>query len=43
MEGDDEAAQRYFTQMLQSKETEFLGLRGLYMSAIRRRTSARPC
>jgi HemY protein len=36
MEGDDEAAQRYFTQMLQSKETEFLGLRGLYMSAIRR-------
>ena len=36
MEGDDEAAQRYFTQMLQSKETEFLGLRGLYMSAMRR-------
>ena len=36
MEGDDEAAQRYFTQMLQSRETEFLGLRGLYMSAIRR-------
>lgn len=36
MEGDDEAAQRYFTQMLQSKDTEFLGLRGLFMAAIRR-------
>ena len=36
MEGDDEAAQRYFTQMLQSKDTEFLGLRGLFMSAMRR-------
>lgn len=36
MEGDDEAAQRYFTQMLQSSETEFLGLRGLFMSAMRR-------
>lgn len=35
MEGDDEAAQRYFTQMLQSKDTEFLGLRGLFQSAIR--------
>ncbi len=35
MEGDDEAAQRYFTQMLQSKDTEFLGLRGLFMSALR--------
>lgn len=36
MEGDEEAAQRYFTQMLQSRDTEFLGLRGLFMSAIRR-------
>jgi HemY protein len=35
MEGDDETAQRYFTQMLQSAETEFLGLRGLFMSALR--------
>jgi HemY protein len=36
MEGDEEAAQRYFTQMLQSRDTEFLGLRGLFMSAMRR-------
>ena len=36
MDGDEEAAQRYFTQMLQSKDTEFLGLRGLFMAAIRR-------
>jgi HemY protein len=36
LEGDDETAQRYYTQMLQSKETEFLGLRGLYMAAVRR-------
>lgn len=36
MDGDEEAAQRYFTQMLQSKDTEFLGLRGLFMSAMRR-------
>ena len=36
LDGDDDAAQRYFTQMLQSKETEFLGLRGLYVAATRR-------
>lgn len=36
LEGDDESAQRYYTQMLQSKETEFLGLRGLFMAASRR-------
>jgi len=36
LEGNDETAQRYYTQMLQSKETEFLGLRGLYMAATRR-------
>lgn len=36
LEGDDETAQRYYTQMLQSKDTEFLGLRGLYMAAVRR-------
>lgn len=35
LEGDDEGAQRTYTQMLQSKETEFLGLRGLYMAAAR--------
>lgn len=36
LEGDEEGAQRYFTQMLQSKDTEFLGLRGLYVAAVRR-------
>lgn len=36
IDGDEDTAQRYFTQMLQSKDTEFLGLRGLFMSAIRR-------
>lgn len=36
LDGDEEGAQRYYTQMLQSKETEFLGLRGLYMAASRR-------
>jgi HemY protein len=36
LEGDDETAQRYYTQMLQSKDTEFLGLRGLYLAAVRR-------
>jgi HemY protein len=36
LDGDDEQAQRYYTQMLQSKEMEFLGLRGLYIAAARR-------
>lgn len=36
LDGDDEQAQRFYTQMLQSKEMEFLGLRGLYMAAMRR-------
>ncbi|MCE9522021.1 MAG: tetratricopeptide repeat protein [Alphaproteobacteria bacterium] len=36
IDGNDEDAQRYYTQMLQSKETEFLGLRGLFMAATRR-------
>jgi HemY protein len=36
LDGDDETAQRIYTQMLQSKDTEFLGLRGLYMAAVRR-------
>ena len=30
------AMERFYTQMLQSKEMEFLGLRGLYMAAARR-------
>jgi HemY protein len=36
LNGDDEEAQRYYTQMLQSKDTEFLGLRGLFIAAARR-------
>lgn len=40
IDGDEETAQRYFTQMLQSKDTEFLGLRGLFMAAIRRGDTA---
>jgi HemY protein len=36
LDGDEDGAQRYYTQMLQSKDTEFLGLRGLYMAAARR-------
>ncbi len=33
--GDDRAAKRYFTQMLERPETAFLGLRGLLTQAIR--------
>jgi HemY protein len=36
LNGDDEAAERYFTAMLARKETEFLGLRGLVMQATRK-------
>ncbi len=36
LDGDDEQAQRFYTQMLQSKEMEFLGLRGLFVAATRR-------
>ena len=35
LKGDDRAAQRYFAAMLERKETEFLGLRGLIMQALR--------
>jgi HemY protein len=35
LNGDDRAAQRYFTAMIERKETEFLGLRGLIMQALR--------
>jgi HemY protein len=35
LNGDDMAAQRYFAAMLERKETEFLGLRGLIMQALR--------
>ncbi|MBT5047148.1 MAG: heme biosynthesis protein HemY [Rhodospirillaceae bacterium] len=35
LDGDDEAAKRYFTAMLEREETAFLGLRGLLMQAQR--------
>jgi HemY protein len=35
LNGDDQAARRYFTAMLDRDETEFLGLRGLIMQSLR--------
>lgn len=35
LNGDEEAARRYFTAMLEQPETEFLGLRGLITQALR--------
>ncbi len=35
LEGDDQAAKRYFHAMLESDETRFLGLRGCLMQALR--------
>ncbi len=35
LKGDDQAARQYFTAMLDRPETEFLGLRGLIMQAMR--------
>ena len=35
LNGDEHAARRYFTAMLERAETEFLGLRGLIMQALR--------
>jgi HemY protein len=35
LNGDDHAARKYFTAMLERAETEFLGLRGLIMHALR--------
>jgi HemY protein len=35
LSGDEAAAARYFTAMLDRPETEFLGLRGLFMQALR--------
>jgi HemY protein len=34
--GDEAGAERYFTAMLANSEMEFLGLRGLYMAAMRK-------
>lgn len=41
LEGDDKAAEKYFTAMLARKETEFLGLRGLVVQANRSGDGAR--
>lgn len=41
LNGDEEAASRYFTQMLERPETEFLGLRGLLIQAMRSGDDAR--
>ncbi|MFM2130238.1 MAG: hypothetical protein RL477_1784 [Pseudomonadota bacterium] len=41
LEGDDRAAEKYFTAMLARKETEFLGLRGLVAQAGRANDPAR--
>lgn len=40
LNGDEKAAQKYFTAMLDSVETEFLGLRGLIMQALKRNDEA---
>jgi HemY protein len=37
LNGDEQAAHKYFTAMLDSAETEFLGLRGLIMQALKRK------
>lgn len=37
LNGDEQAAHKYFTAMLDSVETEFLGLRGLIMQALKRK------
>ena len=41
LNGDDDAAERYFTAMLKRPETEFLGLRGLLTVAVRKQDSAK--
>lgn len=41
LKGDEAAARRYFEAMLDEPETEFLGLRGLLMQALRARDDAR--
>lgn len=41
LEGDDRAAEKYFTAMLARKDTEFLGLRGLVVQAGRAGDHAR--
>ncbi|HEY3918625.1 MAG TPA: heme biosynthesis HemY N-terminal domain-containing protein [Stellaceae bacterium] len=40
LNGDEQAAQKYFTAMRDRPETEFLGLRGLIMQALKRNDEA---
>lgn len=40
LNGDQQAAQKYFTAMLDRPETEFLGLRGLIMQALKQKDEA---
>jgi HemY protein len=40
LNGDEKAAEKYFTAMLDRAETEFLGLRGLLMQALKRKDEA---
>lgn len=40
LNGDQKAAQKYFTAMLERPETEFLGLRGLIMQALKENDEA---
>jgi HemY protein len=40
LNGDEKAAEKYFTAMLDRVETEFLGLRGLLMQALKRKDEA---
>jgi HemY protein len=40
LNGDQKAAQKYFTAMLDRPETEFLGLRGLIMQALKQKDEA---
>lgn len=40
LSGDDKAAQKFFSEMLNSPETEFLGLRGLLGQAVKREDGA---
>src|SRR5208282_5369545 len=41
LNGDEAAAERYFRAMLERRETEFLGLRGLIMQATKKGDTAR--
>ncbi|HKT20549.1 MAG TPA: heme biosynthesis HemY N-terminal domain-containing protein, partial [Stellaceae bacterium] len=40
LNGDEKAAEKYFTAMIDRPETEFLGLRGLIMQALKRHDEA---